>query len=136
MSGYQSGGCDCCGQFPYIASTGMCPVCTFGEADAMQDALDGNMSGLVWERESQEKPQQLKSPKETAYDKTAKLLDSLGFSCRLYAGYQINIDTPQGLVVYWSGTQRVRHNGKTQKLRYVNKNHDGDIVGYLRELSK
>jgi hypothetical protein len=32
------GDCDCCGQhLPIVAETGMCGVCTFGEADAMFD---------------------------------------------------------------------------------------------------
>lgn len=32
------GECDCCGQtLPIIPETGMCGVCTFGEADAMFD---------------------------------------------------------------------------------------------------
>lgn len=36
LSGW--GDCDCCGQhLPIVAETGMCGVCTFGEADAMFD---------------------------------------------------------------------------------------------------
>lgn len=52
---YQKDGCDCCGQFPYMSQTGMCAVCTFGEADAQQELISGEIEGAVWEREQPEK---------------------------------------------------------------------------------
>lgn len=137
MSNYQSEGCDCCGQFPYISSSGMCPVCTFGEAEAMQDAMDGNMGGLVWEREKQEKPQYMKSPKRVVSRKAVEILTKFGFYFKVYNNdCQINISTKSGLVVYYPTTRRVSHGGKSQKLNHINKSHDGDIVNYLQELSK
>lgn len=35
--------CDCCGQIPTIQDTGMCATCTFGEADAQQELINGEM---------------------------------------------------------------------------------------------
>lgn len=35
--------CDCCGQIPTISGMGMCAVCVFGEADAQQELINGEM---------------------------------------------------------------------------------------------
>ncbi len=35
--------CDCCGQVPTIRDVGMCAACTFGEADAQQELINGEM---------------------------------------------------------------------------------------------
>ncbi|AGH57475.1 hypothetical protein PSYG_00014 [Psychrobacter phage pOW20-A] len=52
---YQKDGCSTCGTFPYIDSTGMCATCTFGEADAQQELISGEMEGAVWERPKNKK---------------------------------------------------------------------------------
>ena len=35
-----SHGCDVCGQTPVLTATGMCAVCTFGEADAQFELIE------------------------------------------------------------------------------------------------
>lgn len=45
----EQGGCSACGQYPYLESTGLCGVCTFGEADAQVDLLNGFYEGVIYE---------------------------------------------------------------------------------------
>lgn len=65
MNNYQKDGCLTCGTFPYIDTTGMCATCTFGEADAQQELIGGEMEGAVWEKPKAKKRKKTKAANES-----------------------------------------------------------------------
>lgn len=112
MSSYQKDGCLTCGTFPYIDTTGMCAVCTFGEADAQQELISGEMEGAVWERE---KVNDVCHFKLNDRDKAIRVLTEIGASFKeCNNGMQLNIKTHNGLVMYWPTTKRVSYKGSVR----------------------
>lgn len=112
MGTYQKYGCSCCGTFPYINHTGMCATCTFGEADAQQELINGEMEGAVWERE---KVNDVCRFKINDRDRAIETLKEIGVDFKqCNNGMQLNIKTHNGLVMYWPTTKRVSYKGSVR----------------------
>lgn len=132
MGSYQKYGCSTCGTFPYIDHTGMCATCTFGEADAQQELISGEMEGAVWERE---KVNDVCPVKLSDRDKAINALKKLGVSFKeCNNGMQLNIKTHAGLVMYWPTTRKVNHNKMTRTLFWINSDSSGDIIDLVKKL--
>lgn len=132
MSAYQKDGCLCCGTFPYIDHTGMCATCTFGEADAQQELINGEMEGAVWERE---KINEVCPVKLSDRDRAINALKKLGVNFKeCNNGMQINIKTHSGVVLYWPTTHRVRYNKMTSFIPGINYGHHRDIIAVVKQL--
>lgn len=102
-------GCDVCGQLPYLESTGMCAVCTFGEADAQVEMLSGEMEGVVWEREAVNDVCPFKMQDR---DRAADTLKKMGVEFKEHNnGMQLNIKTHNGIVSYYPTTKKVVYKG-------------------------
>lgn len=109
MSKYQKDGCSTCGTFPYIGFTGMCATCTFGEADAQQELISGEMEGAVWERE---KVNDVCHFKMQVRDKAVDTLKKMCVDFKEHNnGMQLNIKTHKGIVSYYPTTKKVVYKG-------------------------
>ena len=132
MSKYQKNGCLTCENFPYLEATGMCAACTFGSAEAQVEMLNGEMEGTVWEREKANGASGLKLNDR---DEAIKVLTKMGTDFKqCNDGFQINIKTHAGVVLYWPTTHKVRYDNMTRQLACINCGHSNDIVSVIRKL--
>lgn len=131
MGAYQKDGCSTCGTFPYIDHTGMCATCTFGEADAQQELINGEMEGAVWERE---RVSDIRPSKIRNRDNAISLLKDMGVNFKeCNNGMQLNIKTKKGLVMYWPTTRMCHYEGFKGKLLILGYGElsDGDDISTL-----
>lgn len=132
MSNYQEKGCDVCETFPYLEATGMCAACTFGEAQAQVDMINGDYDGTVWERE---KVNAVCGSKLKDRDEVIEILEKMGVDFKQHNnGFHLRINTNKGVVDYYPTTRKVRYKGAmTHTVCRVNTSHSKDIIALIKD---
>ena len=132
MSNYQEKGCEVCETFPYLEATGMCAACTFGEAQAQVDMLNGDYDGTVWQRE---KVNAVCGSKLKDRDEVIEMLEKMGVDFKQHNnGFHLRINTNKGAVDYYPTTRKVRYKGAmTHTVCGVNTSHSQDIIALIKD---
>lgn len=125
-----SNGCSGCGQFPYLKTTGMCGVCTFGSWEAQEEMINGGYEEdeIVWSE-----------PFEMCITKHADVQEAIDELEKIHVSYTVHnhgthlkIKLQRGVIDYWPTTRRCRFNKNSEKLARINSTHYRDIIDFIK----